>query len=184
MSLPKINKIIPIAQSKLFNIESVDLTFSNGQKRTYERLSPHHHRSVMIVPMLDEQTIVLVKEYSVGIENYTISFPKGVVEDEETLFEGANREMMEEVGKGANHFEFLTSMMLSPNYMRHSIDIVIATDLYDQQLEGDEPEKLEVIQWKLEAIDQLIAQPDLMEARSIATALIMWKRWISKLNQS
>ncbi|MCF6775387.1 ADP compounds hydrolase NudE [Thiotrichales bacterium 19X7-9] len=180
MSLPKINKITPIAQSKLFNIESVDLTFSNGSHRVYERLSPHHHRSVMVIPMLDEETLLLVREYSVGIEDYTISFPKGLVEAEETLFEGANREMMEEVGKGAKNFEFLTSMMLSPNYMRHSIDIVIATDLYDRQLEGDEPEALEVIEWKLRDIDQLLAQPDLMEARSIAVALMMWKRWVSK----
>ena len=70
MSLPKINKITPIAQSKLFNIESVDLTFSNGTKRIYERLSPHHHRSVMVIPMLDEETFILVREYSVGIEDY------------------------------------------------------------------------------------------------------------------
>lgn len=178
MSKPKINKIHPIAESKLFKIESVDLTFSNGQKRTYERLSPHYHRSVMIVPMLDPETMILVREYSVGIEDYTLSFPKGIIEDGETLFEGANRELMEEVGKGAKHFEFLTSMMLSPNYMRHSIDIVIASDLYDQRLTGDEPEALEPVLWKLSDIDELLTKKDLVEARSIAAALMIWKRSI------
>ncbi|MCF6807748.1 ADP compounds hydrolase NudE [Thiotrichales bacterium 19S9-12] len=182
MPYPKIENVQQIAESKLFKVESVDLTFSNGVKRTYERLSPHYHRSVMIVPMLDRETVLLVKEYSVGVEDYTISFPKGLVEKDESLYEGANRELMEEVGKGAKQFEFLTSMMLSPNYMRHNIDIVIASELYEQSLEGDEPEALEVIPWRLVDIDALLAQKNLVEARSIAVALIVWKRWLENKN--
>lgn len=175
---PVINKIKTMAKSKLFEIESVDLTFSNGVKRQYERLSPKNHRSVMIIPMLDDETMLMIREYSVGIEDYTLSFPKGLVEKNETIFEGANRELMEEVGKGAKKFEALTSMMLSPNYMKHNIEIIIASDLYDQKLEGDEPEALEVVPWKVKDVDLLLAQPDVVEARTIAVALILWKRLI------
>jgi len=176
---PIINKIKKISSTRLFNIEEVNLTFSNGQKRLYERLSPSTHRSVMIVPMLDEDTFLLIREYSVGVENYTLSFPKGLVEKDEEIFEGANRELMEEVGKGAKNFQFLKNLMLSPNYMTNTINVVIATDLYDKKLEGDEPEPLDVIQWKISNIDALLSRDDFLESRSITALLLLWKNWIN-----
>ena len=51
-------------------------------------------------------------------------------------------------------------------------EIVIAQDLYDEKLPGDEPEELEVIPWKLSEINQLLATGECTEARSIA-ALFM-----------
>ena len=51
-------------------------------------------------------------------------------------------------------------------------EIVIAQDLYVEKLEGDEPEELEVIPWKLNNINALLATGECTEARSIA-ALFM-----------
>ena len=48
---PKILNIQDIAQSKLFSIQSVDLEFSNGEKRVYERMRPAKREAVLIVPM-------------------------------------------------------------------------------------------------------------------------------------
>mgnify|MGYP003676088273 CR=1 FL=1 len=175
MSRPVITETKTVAKSNLFSVEEIHLTFENGVQRVYERLKPSKHRSVMIVPMLDDETILLIKEYSVGVEGYTLGFPKGLVEADESLLEGANRELMEEVGMGARNFTHMRELMLSPNYMQHKIDVVIAEDLYENKLEGDEPEPLEVVSWKLSDVDALLARPDFMEARSIAALLILWK---------
>jgi ADP-ribose diphosphatase len=50
--------------------------------------------------------------------------------------------------------------------------LVFAEDLYHEKLVGDEPEPIEVVPWPLSKMDELLAQDDFTEARSIA-ALFM-----------
>ena len=47
---PKILNVETVASSRMFRIQSVDLTFSNGESRVYERLLPEGRQAVMIVP--------------------------------------------------------------------------------------------------------------------------------------
>ena len=51
--------------------------------------------------------------------------------------------------------------------------IVLAKDLYPKKLEGDEPEAIEVIPWKISNIDALLRHPEFHEARSIAALLLL-----------
>ena len=44
--------------------------------------------------------------------------------------------------------------------MSHQTHLVLARDLYEERLPGDEPEELEVIPWKLDPLDQLILRED------------------------
>ncbi len=57
--------------------------------------------------------------------------------------------------------------------------IVVARDLYEQSLEGDEPEPLEVVTWKLSELDALLERDDFIEARCIA-ALFLAKKWLKE----
>ena len=70
-------------------------------------------------------------------------------------------------------------MTLSPGYMGHRIKVVLAEDLYEESLPGDEPEELDVVPWKLSELDRLIERDDVTEARVIA-ALLMTKRLLEK----
>ena len=166
---PKIVNRKVIAKSRIFCIETLDLIFSNGEKREYERLAREGSSgAVIIVPMLDPETVLLVKEYSAGIDQYEIGLSKGKIDPGETALEAANRELKEEVGYGAKRLHLLATLSIAPAYMAHTIDVVIAEDLYEERLEGDEPEELEVIPWKLGQIPELLATGECSEARSIA----------------
>ncbi len=103
---PTILKVETVAQSRLFNVESVDLEFSNGVRRVYERMRPSTREAVMIVPIVDEH-LILIREYAVGTESYELGFSKGLIDPGETVFEAANRELKEEVGFGAHNLTFL-----------------------------------------------------------------------------
>lgn len=166
---PTILNKTTIAASRLFRIESVDLRFSNGEERSYEKLARGYNGgAVLIVPMLDNDTVLLIREYSAGVHRYELGLPKGKTDPGESFLEAANRELKEEVGYGARHLHHLSSFSLAPAYLEHITEIILARDLYPEQLPGDEPEPLEVIPWKLSNIKALLATGECTEARSIA----------------
>jgi ADP-ribose diphosphatase len=177
---PIILKKTTIATTRIFHIESLDIQFSNGEIRNYERLARKTNGgAVLIVPMLDNETVLLIKEYSAGVHRYEIGLPKGKVDPDETFLDAANRELKEEIGFGARKLHHLSTFSLAPSYLEHTTEIIIAQDLYLDKLTGDEPEELEVIPWKINKINELVANEICTEARSIA-ALFMTLEYLRK----
>lgn len=173
---PIIHKVETVARSRLFNVESVDLEFSNGARRVYERMQPSDREAVMIVPIIDDH-LVLIREYAVGIEDYELGFPKGLIDPGEEILEAANRELMEEVGFGARRMDILTKLTMAPSYFSSKMNIVVARDLYAQQREGDEPEPLPQVRWPVDRMMELLEEPDFREARNVS-ALFLAHAWL------
>ncbi len=125
-----------VASSRLFRVEELQLRFSNGVERTYERLVSRGsgYGAVMIVAMADARSVLLVEEYCGGTDSYELSLPKGLIEPGEDVLEAANRELKEEAGFGARQLEFLAELSLSPGYMSQKIQVVLARDLYVEHL--------------------------------------------------
>ncbi len=177
--LPIIHEIKSVTRSRLFHVEAVALEFSNGETRTYERLANGGNGAVLVVPILNDDTLLLIREYAAGTERYELAFPKGSVERGEDIFQAANREIMEEVGYGARDIQLLKRVSLSPNYMQHHTHLLIARDLYPQQLPGDEPEPLEVVPWKIADAQQLLQDAHFTEGRSLL-ALYLAQDWLKQ----
>ncbi len=170
--LPKILARRERGGSRVVRLEALDLEFSNGQTRTYSRMRAHGLGAVIIVPMRDERTVLLVREYACGLHHYEVGLPKGRIEHGESVLEAADREMKEEIGFGARRLEKLTSLSLAPGYMTHVTHIVLARDLYPEKLPGDEPEELDIVPWDLDDLPRLTARDDCTEGRTIAALYI------------
>lgn len=170
---PEILKAEIIAQTRLFRVEALHLRFANGEERHYERLKAGERGAVMVVPITTDDKCLLIKEYAAGLEHYELGLPKGLIEVGECPLEAANREMMEEVGFGGRQLHHLKTISLAPGYLNHKMHIVIARDLYEKRLPGDEPEPLEVVPWPLEQLEKLFAREDCTEARSIAALYLV-----------
>jgi len=179
---PKILKIETLATTRVFNIERLDLEFSNGERRQYERLKPPGNGAVLVIPMLDDDTVVMIYEYSGGTDRYELALTKGKIDAGEAPLDAANRELMEEIGYGSNKLTFLKTMTLAPGYQSNITHIILAQELYEASAEGDEPEPLELVEHKLSNLEELVYNEDLTEARTIA-ALYMAKGIISKQNK-
>lgn len=162
-----------------YRMERLDLEFSNGERRLYERLHGRGYGAVAVVPMLDADTVLLVREYAAGVHRYELGLVKGRIDAGETPEQAANRELMEEAGYGARDVRVLRTLTLAPTYMSHQTHVVLARDLYPQRLPGDEPEALEVVPWKLAELGQLILREEFSEGRSIA-ALFLVREWLEQ----
>ncbi|MCC5886880.1 MAG: ADP compounds hydrolase NudE [Gammaproteobacteria bacterium] len=157
-----------VARSRLFRIEELDLRFSNGVERTYERLPATGHRAVMVVAVDDTGEVLLIREYMAGFHAYQLTLPKGAADPGESLEDAANRELQEEAGFGARRIELLKELSVAPGHMGFTQTVALATGLYPSSMPGDEPEPLEVSRWPLADIDGLFAREDFCEARAIA----------------
>jgi ADP-ribose diphosphatase len=158
--------------SDMFRIEQLELEFSNGVRRTYQRMKTHGLGAVIIVPMRDAETVLLIREYAAGLHHYEIGLPKGRLEHGESVLEAAQREMKEEIGFGAEELTELTQLSLAPGYMTHVTHVVLARGLYPEKLQGDEPEELEVVPWPIADLKRLTARADCTEGRTIAALYI------------
>lgn len=171
---PVIKAIHQLAKSRLFTIQQLDLEFSNGRTAQFERIRANAGKAVMIAAITAQQEIILVREYAAGTERYELQLPKGIVEAGEQSLAAANRELAEEAGYAANNLKLLQTLRVSPGYFDHETDLVLATELYPQQLDtGDEPEQPEVVLYPLSAVDELLQREDFSESRSIAGILLV-----------
>ena len=174
--LPEIQARRTVAQSRFFKVEQVDLEFSNGVKREFERMAGSGRGAVMIIALTDDDHFLLIREYSAGTHSYQIGFPKGLIDPGENPKEAANRELQEEAGFKAENYTPLKQLAMAPTFFDAHMHLLIAEGLTESHLEGDEPEPLDVIKWPFDDIASLLARDDFCEARSVA-ALLLLQRW-------
>ncbi len=180
---PQILNVKSVVKTRLFHVEALELEFSNGVITHYERLKTNSSGAVLAVPMMDAETVLLIREYAAGVDRYELALPKGRIEQGEDIIKAADREMMEEVGYGARQLTLLMALTSAPGYSSQQTHIVLAEDLYEQRLPGDEPEAIEVVPWRLSQLDELLQRDDCTEARSIA-ALYMVRDLMMKKQKS
>jgi ADP-ribose diphosphatase len=175
--LPTIHGITERSADPQRVVEDIDLEFGNGERRLFHRVRARGHGAVVVVPLIDDGTALLVREYAAGVHRYELGLVKGRIDDGETPAQAADRELKEEIGYGARKIDVLRTLSLAPLYMSHQTHLVIARDLYPQRLPGDEPEELEVVPCKLDMLHELILRDEFSEGRSIA-ALYIARDWL------
>ena len=180
MPLPEIIATETLATTRFFKIEALDLRFSNGVERRYECLPAGGAEGVIVVAVNAQNELLLIREYAAGFHEMQLTLPKGLVEPEESMEAAASRELAEEAGFAAKQAEFIKRLTLAPGHMGFTINVVFATGLYPKQLQGDEPEPIELVPWPLQRLDELLSSEEFCEARAIA-ALALCRPLFSQL---
>ncbi len=159
-------------------MEKLSLKFSNGAERQFYRVIPNSNHAVMVIAMPDAETVLITREYGCGFHRYELGLPRGRIDEGEDILVAANRELQEEAGFAAGRLDYLRTLSLAPTYMAHEIHVVLARDLIASQLEGDEPEPIDVIPWKLAEIESLALHPEFTEGRALG-ALLLARAWLA-----
>jgi 8-oxo-dGTP pyrophosphatase MutT (NUDIX family) len=78
----------------------------------------------------------------------------------EPPLETAKRELAEEIGKRAERWEELVAFYTSPGFSDERVWVFLATDLSDtpEPAEADEDERIEIVPWPLDRLDDAIDQ--------------------------
>lgn len=161
---PQILDSKEIFRGRVFEV-TVD-TIREGDK-IYEREVVHHPGSAVIVPIFEDGTIALVRQYRHPAVRYLLEAPAGSLKRGEAPEEGAARELEEELGCVAGQLEKLSEFFVSPGFCEEKMWVYLATELTEtaQQLEDDEI--LNVIRIPFSQALSMITTGEIEDAKTI-----------------
>ncbi|HEV7700337.1 MAG TPA: NUDIX hydrolase [Pyrinomonadaceae bacterium] len=122
---------------------------------TYEREIVVHKGSAVIVPLFDDGTIALVRQYRHATGKYLLESPAGSLEEGEDPLAGAIRELEEEIGVTAATVEKLSEFYVSPGFLTEKMYLYLATGLTETAQDLDDDERIDIVRMPLiEAVAQ------------------------------
>ena len=162
--LPKTINSQKVFQGRVFNV-TVD-TVREGEL-TYQREVVHHGGSAVIVPVFDDSTVALVRQYRHPAVRYLLEAPAGTLAEGERPEVGAERELQEELGIIAGRMEKLSEFFVSPGFCEEKMWVYLATELIEgpQQLEADEI--LDVVRLPISEALEMITSGEIQDAKTI-----------------
>jgi ADP-ribose pyrophosphatase len=126
-----------IYNGKVFDIRIDEIRDGNVQ---YKREIIVHKGSCVIIPVFEDGTIALVRQYRHAAGKYLLEICAGTLNAGEDPEIGARRELEEEIGVTAERVEKLTEFYVSPGFLTEKMHVYLATGLTEvgQKLEEDE----------------------------------------------
>ena len=117
-----------------------------------------HPGAVGIVAYDDAQVWLVRQPREAAGEPALLEVPAGKLDVEgESRLETAKRELAEEIGKAAEDWREIASFYTSPGFTDERVTVYAATGLSDTEATADEEERIEVVPWPLERLDEAIA---------------------------
>jgi ADP-ribose diphosphatase len=138
---------------------------------TAQREYVRHPGAVMIVPLLDRDTVLLVRQYRYPLSRHFEEIPAGKAEPGEAPLKTAQRELREECGYEAREWRRLTTLHPCIGYSDESIELFLARDLVHVGAQLDEGEFLEVMPVKLDEAVRWVREGRITDTKTIVGLL-------------
>lgn len=162
--LPRIVNSQKVFDGRIFQV-TVD-TISEGEL-TYQREVVHHSGSAVIVPVFDDGTVVLVRQYRHPAVRYLLEAPAGTLDHGERPEAGAARELEEEIGLVPGRLEKLSEFFVSPGFSEEKMWVYLATDLTEGKQLLDDDELLDIVRMPIADALEMITSGEIEDAKTI-----------------
>ena len=145
------------------NIDTVQLP--NGLTVDLETI--RHPGAAAVVPMKDDGTVVLIRQFRHAAGGFIYEIPAGKLNPGEDPLHCAARELEEEVGYQAATFSLLSSLFTAPGFADEVIHVYKATGLTQGRQQLDRDEVLDVIEMPLREAIEKIEDGTIRDAKTI-----------------
>jgi ADP-ribose diphosphatase len=113
--------------------------------KTARREYVQHPGASIIIPMLDDETVLLERQYRYPLKRHFYELPAGKIDAGEDPLETARRELKEECGYQANDWQHLTTLHPCIGYSDERIELYLARELAHVGSALDDGEFLELV---------------------------------------
>lgn len=160
----------------IFKLRRVSATIRDIKSHYFLLENPNW---VNIIPLTREGNIIMIRQFRIGANDWTLEIPGGIIEANESPLEAALRELQEETGYGRGEAHYLGKV--EPNPATHS-NWCHSFLIKDVELVGDinldDGEEIEIKEVSLEKI------PDMIRHGEISHSMVLNAFFLYQLRQS
>ena len=144
----------PIYKGKIIDLSVETVTLPNGATADLEVIT--HPGAAAVVPMKDDRTVVMVRQYRHAVRSFIYEIPAGKLHPGEDPGDCAAREVEEETGYKVGRLEPILSFLTTPGFTNEIIHIFVGSELSPGTQNLGTDEVLEVIEMPLaQAMDRI-----------------------------
>lgn len=167
-------KPLTLASETKFNGRIFDIRIDEIREGEleYSREVVVHKGSAVIIPVFDDGTVALVRQYRHAAGDYLLEIPAGTLNEGEDPMIGAVRELEEEIGVRAARVRKLTEFYVSPGFLTEKMHVYLATELTEvgQKLEADE--NLTIERYSFDELHTMIRDGRIVDAKTMVGVML------------
>jgi ADP-ribose pyrophosphatase len=163
-----------VFSGRLLQVRRDTVRLPNGAAATREHIL--HPGAVMIVPVLDSGELVMERQYRYPLGQDFIEFPAGKRDPGEEPAETARRELLEEAGFEAEHWEHLGGIHVAIAYSNERIDLYLARGLKHVGARLDDDEFLDILHVPFKRAMTWLAEGRITDAKTVVGLLMLEQR--------
>jgi ADP-ribose pyrophosphatase len=157
-------------------VERDTVALPDGKTTTREYIK--HPGAVVIVPLLDDGSVLLERQFRYPHKQVFIEFPAGKIDPGEDPLACAKRELQEETGYTARDWQYLCTIHNAIAYSDEHLDIYLARGLTPGQNQLDDGEFLETITASVEQILAWVKEGKITDVKTVIGAF-----WLEKVSK-
>jgi ADP-ribose pyrophosphatase len=159
-----------IYQGRIIKLRVDTVQLPSGRTTTREIVE--HEDAVCVVPIDENNNVLMVRQYRKAAQIHLLEVPAGGVEAGEAPDETVLRELQEEVSVTSGSLRRLSGFWVSPGWATEFMHAYLATDLTPASLPADDDEYISVERVPLDSIPGLIESGEIQDSKSIASLLL------------
>jgi len=172
-----INNHVTLHEGRVFNLVKENYTLENGVSSEMDFIQ--HPGAAAMVPMLNDDQVVLIRQYRHAIRESIWEIPAGTLDPGEKPITCANRELVEETGYSATDWHQLGTITPLPGCSDERIHIFLAFNLQPAAQNLDDDEMIKVFTINLCEVLQMITAGEINDGKTIS-GLFLAYHWLKK----
>lgn len=132
-----------------------------------------HGGGAVIIGLTKSGKMLMVRQYRKAVERDVFEVPAGKIDPGEDPKETARRELEEETGYKSNDVKFLTKFYPSVGYDKEVLYLYIARDLVKTQTHFDKDEAIEIEEWEIQDLYEMVMSGEIEDGKSIIAILMI-----------
>jgi 8-oxo-dGTP pyrophosphatase MutT (NUDIX family) len=172
----KVVKSETLHQGKVFDLLRDTIRLDSGLTTEIDII--RHPGASAIVPFLDDNTLILIRQYRHALGDYIWEIPAGTLNPGETPAMCARRELTEETGYVSHEWHELGEIVPVPGYSNERIHMFLATELMQSDQNLDDDEMLTVHTCKFDDALAFVNTGKIKDGKTIC-GLFMAMKWLS-----
>ena len=154
-----------------------NIELPDGKRTVREYIK--HPGAVAVLPLFDDGTVLLERQFRYPMHQVFIEFPAGKIDTNEDPLDSAKRELVEETGYTATDWQFVTTLHNAIAYSDEHLELYLARGLKKGEQQLDDGEFVELFTATIDELLQWVREGKVSDVKTIIGAF-----WLDKLRSN